>query len=229
MHIQAHMTLEKLAALEKQERDAYLAKRIRTIILAINGFTVGDIVLSLGVPYRTVQSWVECYNKDGSKMFKERRGGDRRETLTEEQKAELKKRIDDGPKTEDGVCTLRGVDMQRILAQEFGVWRKLPSIYAILHKLGYSCLRPRPRHRKAAPEAQAKFIEQLPEALASVAASHPGRRLRIFFQDESRFGQQGSITNVWARRGSRPSDRLNTNTFGFWERCVRKQAGLKDF
>ncbi|MGA2061341.1 MAG: helix-turn-helix domain-containing protein, partial [Thermoguttaceae bacterium] len=62
MHIQAHLTLEKLEALEKKERDAYLAKRIRTIILAINGFTVGDIVLSLGVPSRTIQSWVECYN-----------------------------------------------------------------------------------------------------------------------------------------------------------------------
>ena len=84
MHIQAHMTLEKLEALEKQERDAYLAKRIRTIILAINVFTVGDIVLSLGVPSRTVQSWVECYNKHGGKMFKERRGGDRRESLTED-------------------------------------------------------------------------------------------------------------------------------------------------
>jgi hypothetical protein len=37
---------------------------------------------------------VELFNKEGSKIFKERRGGDRRETLTEEQKAELKKRID---------------------------------------------------------------------------------------------------------------------------------------
>jgi hypothetical protein len=42
MHVQAHMTSEKLEALEKQERDAYLAKRIRMIILTINGFTVGD-------------------------------------------------------------------------------------------------------------------------------------------------------------------------------------------
>ena len=120
MNIRDHMVLEKLEALEKQEPDAYLAKRIRTIILAIKGFTVGDIVLSLGVPSRTVQSWVECYNKDGSKMFKERRGGDRRETLTEEQKAGLKKRIDDGPKTEDGVC----VFARRRYATYFGarVW-----------------------------------------------------------------------------------------------------------
>jgi len=77
----------------------------------------------LGVPYRTVQSWVEYYNKNGSKMFKEHRGGGKREALTEEQQAELKKRIDGGPKAEDDVCTLRGVDVQHILAQEFGVLR----------------------------------------------------------------------------------------------------------
>lgn len=32
----------------------------------------------------------------------------------------------------------------------------------------------------------------------------PGKRLRVFFQDEARFGQQGSITRVWAPTGSRP-------------------------
>ena len=28
--------------------------------------------------------------------------------------------------------------------------------------------------------------------------------LQVWFQDESRFGQQGSLTHVWAQRGSRP-------------------------
>jgi transposase len=216
MNVRDHMTLEKLEALEKKEPDAYLAKRIRTIILSIKGFTVGDIVLSLGVPYRTVQSWVEYYNKNGSKMFKEHRGGGKREALTEEQQAELKKRIDGGPKAEDDVCTLRGVDVQHILAQEFGVLRKLSSIYVLLHKMGYSYLRPRPRHRKADAEAQVKFIEQLPGTLAAVAAAHPDCCLRIFFQDESRFGQQGSITNVWARRGSRPTAVRQTEYEYLW-------------
>lgn len=32
----------------------------------------------------------------------------------------------------------------------------------------------------------------------------PGKRLRVFFQDEARFGQQGSLTRVWAPTGSRP-------------------------
>ena len=34
---------------------------------------------------------------------------------------------------------------------------------------------------------------------------NPGKRIRIFFQDEARIGQQGTLTRVWARRGSRPT------------------------
>ena len=32
-----------------------------------------------------------------------------------------------------------------------------------------------------------------------------GRRVRVFFMDEARFGQQGTTTRGWARRGSRPT------------------------
>jgi transposase len=35
-------------------------------------------------------------------------------------------------------------------------------------------------------------------------AAHGGR-VRVFFMDEARFGQQGTTTRVWAKRGSRPT------------------------
>jgi transposase len=37
-----------------------------------------------------------------------------------------------------------------------------------------------------------------------VKAEHPGRRVLIYYQDEARFGQHGTITRVWARVGTRP-------------------------
>jgi transposase len=40
--------------------------------------------------------------------------------------------------------------------------------------------------------------------LDKVESAHRGRRIEVWFQDEARFGQQGTITRVWARRGSRP-------------------------
>ena len=32
-----------------------------------------------------------------------------------------------------------------------------------------------------------------------------GGRVRVWFMDEARFGQQGTITDVWAKKGSRPT------------------------
>jgi hypothetical protein len=37
------------------------------------------------------------------------------------------------------------------------------------------------------------------------AAGGCGVRIRVFFMDEARFGQQGTLTRVWAPRGSRPT------------------------
>lgn len=34
---------------------------------------------------------------------------------------------------------------------------------------------------------------------------NPDSRIRVFFQDEARVGQQGTLTKVWAPRGSRPT------------------------
>lgn len=36
-------------------------------------------------------------------------------------------------------------------------------------------------------------------------SERPRTKLRVLFQDEARFGQQGTLTRVWARRGSRPT------------------------
>jgi transposase len=38
----------------------------------------------------------------------------------------------------------------------------------------------------------------------STARTHPDAEIQIWVQDEARFGQKGSLTRVWARRGSRP-------------------------
>jgi transposase len=40
--------------------------------------------------------------------------------------------------------------------------------------------------------------------LKVLAQAHPDKRLEVWFEDEARFGQQGTLTWVWARRGSRP-------------------------
>lgn len=33
----------------------------------------------------------------------------------------------------------------------------------------------------------------------------PGKNVRVFFQDEARFGQKGTLTKLWAEKGTRPT------------------------
>ena len=39
--------------------------------------------------------------------------------------------------------------------------------------------------------------------LAQIAVDHPGKRIETYFQDEARFGQQGTLARGWAKRSER--------------------------
>lgn len=43
-----------------------------------------------------------------------------------------------------------------------------------------------------------------PLFVQEVRDEHPDKHVEVWFQDEARFGQQGTLTKVWAPRGSRP-------------------------
>ena len=44
-----------------------------------------------------------------------------------------------------------------------------------------------------------------PPFVQDVKNQHPGRTVELWFQYEARFGQQGTLTKVWAAKGSRPT------------------------
>ena len=87
MEVRDHATLETLRRLEKRETDVEHAKRLRIIILAIQGFTAPSISLTLDFSRRAVQEWVERYNQNGLQGLVDHRGGDRRQSLPEEEKS----------------------------------------------------------------------------------------------------------------------------------------------
>jgi transposase len=216
MDVKDHLPLCELQRLERVEKNADRAKRLRIIILGIEGWTAPAVAMAVGLTRRICQRWVRRYNADGLAGLDDRRGREPRLPLTPQQQEQVRRRLDAGPTAQDEVCSLRGKDVQRILAQEFHLLRSLAGVYHLLHRLGYSYLRPRPRHRQADPEKQAAFLRQWPDRLRAIAAAQPTKRLRIYFQDKSRFGQQGTTTNVWAQQGSRPAAIRQTEYQYLW-------------
>lgn len=205
MEVVAHQSLAELIRRQKAEQDAYLARNLQIIVLAVQGWTAPAIGMAVNLSRRVVQRHVAAYNAQGLDGLDDHRGAPERPLFNETEQAAFVDRVEQGPQPDDGVCTLRGRDFRRILRDEFGQWRSLTTIYRLLHQLGYSCLKPRPRHERSDPAKQAEFIRELPNRLSQVAAAHPGKKLRVYFEDEARFGQQGTLTKVWAKTGSRPT------------------------
>ena len=162
MHVADHLTPDELRDRADAEPDKRLFLRLRAVYLAASGRTAPQIAEALGGSRRAVQRWVARYNAEGPDALGDRSRPGQPTHLPEASIGPLRQRIDAGPTPADGVCTLRAKDLREILRAEFGVAYSMPGVYLLLHRLGYSCLDPRPRHRKSDPVAQEEFKKKSP-------------------------------------------------------------------
>jgi transposase len=158
MHVESHHTPERLRRLARQEVNGRVAVRVLAVASAMQKKTALQVASELGVARRSVQDWVRWYNLGGIDDLRDGGGRGRKPPLDAGEQARLKARLDAGPTDADGgACTLRGRDVRRILADEFGKVRCLSSVYELLHAMGYNDLVPRPQHKDADPAAQDAF------------------------------------------------------------------------
>ena len=144
------------------ERNAKARDRCRCVLLAIDGLTAPQIAERVGRSRRFAQRWCYAYRDGGLDALTPKRQTGRPPRLAPDRHEAFKARMLAGPTEADGVCTLRGEDARRILEAEFGVAYSLNGVYDLMHRLGLSCLKPRPQHRKADVEAQQRWLERAP-------------------------------------------------------------------
>ena len=123
MHVESHLPLEELKRLERAEKNADRARRLRIVILGLEGWTAPAVAMGVGLSRRICQRWIACYNQEGLAGLDVRRGQQSQLPLTQQQQEAVCQRMDAGANDQDGVCSLRGKDVQRILAEEFGLLR----------------------------------------------------------------------------------------------------------
>lgn len=157
MHVEDRHGLDELRRLARGAQKARMRIRLQAIVLARQGRTFQEIAKTLDAGSRSVQGWVKRYNQHGVDGLQHRPGQGRPWKLSAPDRDRLCARIEAGPCKGDSVCTLRGKDILSILQKEFGKLYHLNGVYGLLHRLGYSSLAPRPRHRHADPEAQEAF------------------------------------------------------------------------
>jgi transposase len=175
MNVRAHhpKDLRRLSDIIRKEADAKQRDRYRAVLLALEGQTTEVIMTTLDRSRRFVQRWVYVYRDGGIDAICPKRQSGRPRKLTGPEEAQLRERVLAGVKPEDGVCSLRGQDIRRIINNEFGVEYSLPAVYVVLHRLGLSCLQPRPRHKKNDPQKMHQWLQEAP--LLSKESKKKGR------------------------------------------------------
>ena len=156
-------------------RDKKQGDRLRAVRYALDGCETQEIVETLGRSRSFVQDWCYAYRDGGLEAIKVSKPTGRPPKLEPEQQDAFKQRILNGPTDADGgLCTLRGIDAKRILAEEFDThFDSLSGVYVLLHRLGLSCLRPRPQHTKNDPDAMEQWLKDAPLLSRASATSTP--------------------------------------------------------
>lgn len=157
MRVEPHDTLEELREAVHRVSDADERDRVRMVVNAKEGQTGVEIAQRFGYTDRAVRKWIRRYNEGGLAGLRDLPRSGRPRHLEATKEEDVRKRLDAGARLGDEMCVLRGADVRRILAEEFGARYSLSGTYVVLHRLGYSSLMPRPQHPDANPVAQEEF------------------------------------------------------------------------
>jgi transposase len=179
MRVEAHsptdvsaLKRKALAATNAKQRDRY-----RAVAMALEGLSTAQIMYTLGRSKNFVQRWTYFYRDGGIEAIRPTPQSGRPTKLVPDESERFKQRILSGPTAADeGLCTLRGSDAMRILRKEFGARYSLSSVYALMHRLGLACLKPRPRHRHNDPVAMQQWLENTPLLSTRSGRNTPTRK-----------------------------------------------------
>jgi len=137
----------QLRRLASKGKDANQSRRLLSLAAVLDGKSRAEAATVGGMDRQTLRDWVHRFNAAGPDGLKDNWAGGLPPRLSAEQKAELAQIVETGPDREkDGVVRWRRVDLQRVIAERFGVDYCERYVGTLLKKIGFSHISARPRH-----------------------------------------------------------------------------------
>ncbi len=147
VEIKSNHTPAELRRLAARTKDANQSRRLLSIAAVLDGMSRAEAAKIGGMDRQTLRDWAHRFNALGPAGLKDnrRRGNPRR--LSQEQLAKLAEIVETGPdRAVDGVVRWRRIDLQRVIAETFGIDYHERSVGKLLKHLGFSHVSARPRH-----------------------------------------------------------------------------------
>ena len=188
-------TIEQLQDLHKKEKNANAAYRLLACIHRKSGMMLYDIAKMLNKAPSTVHTWLVRMNERGPEGRYHNKHPGAACKLNPEQLASLKKDLIEGPKAggfESGVWT--APLLVEHVKRKYGVQYEDSGMIRLLHRMGFSCRKPRPRHPKAATKEE---IEDFKKEAQKDIADYSQKGYTILAGDECSHILGWNIKNGW--------------------------------
>lgn len=180
-----------------------MSKRLLSLYHLQNGKKLKEVMETTLASECSIRSWTKKYADAGFLGLLEDDGRGRYPKLPKEKELEAIEQINKMQAARDG-GRVTGLDLQEMLIKKFDVKYCLRSIYVLLDRLGFSWISCRSKHPKTSQEAIEAFKKDFPDVAEEIKKENPKLKFEIWWQDEMRIGQQGSLSRVWAPKGTRP-------------------------
>ena len=157
------LSASDLRALAARIGDGTVVRRVLAIALLLEGHARDAAAVAHGMTRQTLRDWVHRFNADGVAGLRSRTSPGRAPVLTDEQIAELKTIVINGPDPErHKVVRWRRVDLCEEIAARWSVKVCEQTIGKWLRQLRMTRLQPRPYHPKKDLEAEVAFKKTSP-------------------------------------------------------------------
>jgi transposase len=185
---------------------------------------VADIVIS---DERTVRSWLRAFIDFDYEGLIEREGRGRKPRLAPEEEETFKYTIDKLQELKNG-GRITVYDIQKLLVEIFDCNYSISGVYCLLDRLNIVWISGRSKHPKHSKETIDSFKQNFPDEFKKITDEYPDKQIEVWWQDESRIGQQGSLSRVWASKGTRSRvirQRQFISTYIFGAVCPEQDKG----
>src|SRR3954454_7071134 len=165
--------LRRLAAVTKH---ASQSRRLLSLAAVLDGVSRTAAARIGGMDRQTLRDWGHSFNEHGPDGLKDSWAKGNPPRLSPEQQAELAQIVETGPdRAVHGVVRWRRIDLQRLIAERFGVIYHERTVGKVLKQLGFSHISVRPRHPAQDGQTVAAFKTYGPPRRQAVCARRPYR------------------------------------------------------
>ncbi len=211
----------------KRERDPIIKIKLLALHHLQTGALLKDVADIVLHDETAVRRWIRAFVEFDYEGLIEKDGRGQKPRLPADKEEEFKIQLDQLHEEKNG-GRVTVDDIQILLIEEFDCNYSRSGVYTLLDRLNIVWISGRSKHPKHSEEAIEEYKQNFPEEVAAIQDKIDNKKIEIWWQDESRVGQQGSLSRVWAAKGTRPRvvrQQQFLSTYIFGACCPEKDKG----